>query len=239
MQKPSKESIIKAYNALVKQMGGNPVGIGVFTRETGISSYYWHGGYWRSWSAFQADAGHVPNSPTQRIADEIVLQRFAEFILERSEIPTQADLTLKKREDPTFPDKRVFSRWGNQDALLAKVAEYCAGKKQFLPVLELLEQGVSSSLDHRLGSLNIKGFVYLLRSGKNFKLGRTNAVGRRLRELAIQLPEKPNTVHVIETDDPEGIEQYWHRRFSDKRQGGEWFALSPEDVKAFKKRRFQ
>ena len=239
MAKLSKESIIRAYNDLVREMGGTPVGIDVFARETGISSYHWHGGYWRSWSAFQADAGHVPNSPTQRIADETVLQRFAELILERNEIPTQADLTLKKKEDPSFPHKSVLRRWGDQTELLAKVAEYCAGKEHFLPVLELLRQGVSSSLDHRLDSLHTKGFVYLLRSGKHYKLGRTNAVGRRLRELAIQLPEKPDTVHVIETDDPEGIEQYWHRRFAEKRRGGEWFDLSADDVRAFKKRRFQ
>lgn len=68
--------------------------------------------------------------------------------------------------------------------------------------------GFSNSLGHRLDSLLIKGFVYLLRSGKNYKIGRSNAVGRRLRELAIQLPQKPKMIHVIETDDPEGIEQY-------------------------------
>ena len=77
-----------------------------------------------------------------------------------------------------------------------------------------------------------------MRSGKCYKLGRTNAAGRRLRELAIQLRGKPDTVHVIETDDPEGIEQYWHSRFETKRQGGEWFALTQDDVGAFKKRRF-
>ncbi len=239
MQKPSKETIIAAYNDLVKERGGKPSGEGVFKRETGISPYHWRGGYWRSWSAFQTAAGYAPNSPTQKIPDEILLHRFAELALERKEIPTQADLALKRKEDPSFPDKAAFSRWGGRDPLLGKVAEYCEGKEQFAPVLELLKRGVSNRLEDRLESFRIKGFVYLLRSGKNFKLGRTNAAGRRLRELAIQLPQKPDTVHVIETDDPEGIEEYWHHRFAEKRRGGEWFTLSPEDVRAFKKRRFQ
>src|SRR5437016_3148576 len=238
-RKLSKDSIIAAYKDLVRQWDGNLVGEGVFNRETGVSSYYWRGGYWRSWSAFQADSGYVPNSPTQRITDETLLQRFAELALDRKQIPTTADLSLKKKEDPSFPDKTVFRRWGNRSALLAKVAEFCEGKAPFAPVLELLTHGISNNLNHRLDSFRIKGFVYLLRSGKYYKLGRTNAAGRRLRELAIQLPQKPDTVHVIETDDPEGIEQYWHRRFAEKRHGGEWFALSADDVRAFKQRRFQ
>jgi hypothetical protein len=239
MKKPSKESIIDAYNDLVRTHGGKPIGQGVFKRETGIPRYYWQGGYWRSWSAFQADAGHTPNIPTQKIPDEMLLHRFAELALENNSIPIGPDLILKRKKDPSFPDKTGFRRWGGRDILLSKVAEYCEGKEKFVPVLELLKRGVSKSLDHRLDSSHIKGFVYLIRSGKNYKLGRTNAAGRRLRELAIQLPQKPATVHVIETDDPEGIEQYWHNRFTEKRQGGEWFTLSPEDVKAFKKRRFQ
>lgn len=168
-----------------------------------------------------------------------MLQRFTELAAERGAIPTQVDLVLKKKEDPSFPDKNIFRRWGNLNALLMKVAKYCEGKEQFAAVLKLLNTGVSSSLDHRLDSFHVKGFVYLLRSGKHYKIERTNAAGRRLRELAIQLPQKPDTVHIIETDDPEGIEQYWHRRFAEKRHGGEWFALSADDVRAFKKRRFQ
>jgi hypothetical protein len=235
----SKEAVISAYNDFVAAKGGNTVGEDIFRRETGISSYYWRGGYWRSWSAFQTDAGHMPNLPTQKISDETLLQRFAELTLELKQIPTEADLTLKRKNDLSFPGPMRFRRWGNRDALLGKAAEYCQSRKEFELVVKLLKRGTSGGMAHRLDSFRIHGFVYLLRSGKRYKLGRTNAAGRRLRELAIQLPQKPDTVHVIETDDPEGIEQYWHRRFDDKRQGGEWFSLTAEDVRAFKKRRFQ
>lgn len=239
MQKPSRESIIAAYNDLVAEKGGKVIGEGVFTKESHFSRYYWHGGFWRSWSAFQADAGHTPNEPNQKTEDETLLQRFAELALDRKEVPTEPDLVLKRKEDPSFPSKGCFRRWGSRESLLSKLGEYCEGKPQFKVVSDLLKQGISVNLDRRLDSLQIRGFVYLLRYGKYYKLGRTNAVGRRLRELAIQLPKKPDTVHVIETDDPEGIEQYWHRRFAEKRQEGEWFALSSEEVKAFKKRKFQ
>ncbi len=47
-----------------------------------------------------------------------------------------------------------------------------------------------------------------MKSGRFYKIGRSNATGRREYEVAIQLPEKLSTVHVIRTDDPAGIEAY-------------------------------
>lgn len=82
------------------------------------------------------------------------------------------------------------------------------------------------------------GYVYLLKSGRFYKIGKTNAVGRREYELAIQLPEKTTTVHAIQTDDPTGIEAYWHKRFADRRKNGEWFELSAAEVRAFTRRKF-
>ena len=239
MQRPSKSQVIQAYRHVVEQSGGRVVGQRVFLRETGYSHHLWQGVYWRSWSAFQEDAGFTPNLPTGRIPDEYLLRRFAELAQELRAIPTEPDLILKRKSDPSLPSKAAYRRWGNRDALLAKVMEFCEGTDQYSYVIGLLRDGIPARIERRLKAKNVAGFVYLLRSGKSYKIGHTRALGRRLYELAIQLPQKPDTVHVIETDDPEGIEKYWHERFADRRQGGEWFALNAADISAFKSRSFQ
>lgn len=76
-----------------------------------------------------------------------------------------------------------------------------------------------------------------MKSGKHFKIGRSNAPGRRQYELSIQLPQAIEVIHEIRTDDAVGIERYWHERFADRRLNGEWFALTAADVRAFKRRK--
>jgi len=82
------------------------------------------------------------------------------------------------------------------------------------------------------------GYVYLMKAGRFYKLGRTNALGRRERELVIQLPEAAKVIHPIKTDDPVGIEEYWHRRFHDRRKNGECSELTAQDLAAFRRRKF-
>jgi hypothetical protein len=81
------------------------------------------------------------------------------------------------------------------------------------------------------------GYVYFVKHGSRseYKIGKTMNPLRREGEIRLQLPELLKPIHYIETDDPTGVETYWHDRFRSKQKEGEWFALSADDVRAFKK----
>ncbi len=82
------------------------------------------------------------------------------------------------------------------------------------------------------------GYVYLLKFRRNdYKIGASNNPERRFGEIATKMPESPVQIHTIKTDDPFGVEAYWHRRFASKQldKSSEWFQLSPADVRAFRR----
>jgi hypothetical protein len=149
---------------------------------------------------------------------------------------------MKARSDAEFPSSNAFDRLGStkRDRII-RVLEYCRQHSGSEDVIAVCQAALPPEADAPAGDSPGKaeiGFVYLLKSGRYYKIGRSNATGRRERELVIQLPEKAKLVHEIRTDDPAGIEAYWHRRFESQRQNGEWFALSAADVNAFKRRKF-
>jgi Meiotically up-regulated gene 113 len=80
-----------------------------------------------------------------------------------------------------------------------------------------------------------EGFVYLLKAGPFYKIGKAVDLDKRLRRIKLQLPYPVELVHSIEARNPRKIEHHWHKRFADKRTNGEWFLLTDEDVAEFKK----
>jgi hypothetical protein len=221
--------------------GGVPIGRARFERETGIKESDWAGRLWVRWSEAVKEAGFEPNKLNTAHEEEFLLEQYASLIRELGRIPVIGEVIMKRRTDPDFPSAKTFQRFGNKTQLLAKVAEFCHAKG-YDEVVAIYKAATShlKVVDSENGKDDeiAFGFVYLIKSGRHFKIGRSNAVGRREREIALQLPDKANTVHVLKTDDPPGIEAYWHRRFADRRKNGEWFELSPSDVKAFKRRKF-
>ena len=238
-----KTHILDEIRRTTVENGGAPLGRLRFFTETGIKESDWLGVHWIRWSEAIREAGFEANEFTKAYDDDELLQRYADLVREIGQIPVKADLRMKARNDSEFPAEKTFARFGTKSELVRKLASFCKAREGYDKVLQCCDEFVPTH-SRNGGREEVVpkdgqefGFVYLMKSGRFYKIGRSNAAGRREYELSIQLPEKLATVHVIPTDDPTGIEAYWHNRFKDKRKNGEWFDLTAADVAAFRRRR--
>ena len=237
----TKNQILAEIKRTAEENGGKALGVKAFGTETGIQQHDWRGRFWARWSDALAEAGFGANEWVGAYPDNELLERLAALAREIGRFPTISEVRLKRRADPTFPSDTAYRRFGGQRALAARVREYSAARGEHdIAALcgPVADAEVAEAIDTVSGSRGPDGFVYMIRSGRFHKIGRTNAVGRRERELEIQLPERARLVHSIKTDDPVGIEAYWHGRFADRRKNGEWFELTGADIAAFKRRKF-
>jgi hypothetical protein len=238
----SRDHILREVKRTAEANGGNPLGRLAFFTKTGIKESDWRGRFWARWKEVLKDAGFGPNKLTEARDDAVMLERFAELAVELGRLPVYSELRLKKRTDPSFPNDKTFARFGTKTQLLTRLYEHCASKPAYaalLPSIQADLEAVKTPEDEAPQAAgSVEGFVYMVKMGKHYKIGKTFSVPRRHRQIALELPEKSEPIHVIRTDDPTGIEAYWHRRFQAKCTNSEWFALSAEDVRTFKKRKF-
>jgi hypothetical protein len=171
----------------------------------------------------------------------VLLERLISLIRKLGHFPVKNELKLERLVDSSFPNDKTFARLGGLGhGLAARVRDYCTGRTDYDDVLLSCADVPApreAKLDENTDEPAAFGFFYLMKSGRYYKIGRSNAVGRREYELAIQLPEALKTIHGIQTDGPVGIEEYWHKRFTTKRKNGEWFDLDASDIKAFTRRK--
>jgi len=236
----SKKQILDEISRIAKEIDRAP-GQKFFVRETGISHANWNGKFWPRWSEALKEAGLKANEPTGAIAEEALLRSFLTLVEEVGKIPTQSELRFKKKNDPNFPAVITFQkRYGTQRKMALSALEFAIETDHQGEARAILEGALDHSEAEEYSSASsAEGHVYLLQSGKHYKIGQSSDLEKRVKQIAIALPQKVELVHAIRTDDPVGIEAYWHRRFVDRRKNGEWFELSRADIKAFRKRRFQ
>ncbi len=236
----SKGHVVEEIKRLAAARGGKAPGRQRFEHETGIRVSDWYPHLWMRWGDALADAGLAPNELATKYEPADILDKYAALVRELSRIPLHAELRIKAKTDSSFPSHNVWSRFGGKAGLLAALREHCNGRAELADIVALLPSvSASTSPQTEDASPSLRkiptGFVYLMKSGRHYKIGRSNSVGRREWELGIKIPIPPTTIHNIETDDPVGIEAYWHRRFAEKRGEGEWFNLNAQDIAAFKR----
>ena len=236
-----KDYILSEIKRTAKENNGKPLGRDRFFKHTGIKESDWIGKYWVRWSDALKEAGFQSNVMQGAFDENFLIENLIDLILEIRKFPTHAELRIRRREDSSFPSHNTFSRFGNKSQLAKRIVQWCEERDDLKEVIELCLPHCQDTDEIDESEINEEsefGFVYLMKYDKHYKIGRSKAPGRREYELGIKLPEELKTIHKIRTDDPVGIEEYWHKRFNAKRKGGEWFDLNASDVKAFKRRKF-
>jgi hypothetical protein len=241
----TKEHILREIRRMADANGGVPLGMRRFAAATGIGQSEWLGHYWVRWSDAVSEAGYEPGVWNAQVhEDDDLLGILARLTRELGRIPTIAELKMRRQTEPDLPGPDNFrKRLGEKSVMRDKLLAFADARPEFADVA-----AICAALPSRLsgqrrpapadGPTVITGVVYLIAMGEFHKVGKTNDIGRRSYELSVQLPEPHDVVHVIETDDPSGIEAYWHRRFASQRANGEWFRLAPGDVAAFRRRSY-
>jgi hypothetical protein len=236
----NKQEILEGIQRIAQRQGGRAPGKELFETETGISRSDWYPHMWLRWGDALREAGFEPNKFTAKWDERDLITRLINLAREVGRFPIEGELRLKRKEDQTFPSHTAFGTLGNKSTRAKKVLAFCSDNPEFSDVAEMARAALSErkppaeAPSHDLPS---SGYVYLIRLGARteYKIGRTIDPLRREGEIGVLLPEKGIPIHTIETDDPAGIERYWHTRFKEKRKNGEWFNLSADDVKAFKR----
>lgn len=242
---PVQRSEILAHIRRIAKADGAPPGKNRFQAETGIKRHEWYGVYWARWGDALEEAGLVANTLQEKFEKDSILEAYLQLLEALGRVPTEGDIRIAKRSDDNFPSHSTLANHlGLKRARLAAALDCASTRPNSTEAIAILQRAIDELPPETEASEEADavapfttGFVYLIKSGKYYKIGKTNSIDRRQYEIGLHLAEGIEPIHSIETDDPSGIEAYWHNRFKEKRMNGEWFNLNASDVRAFRLRK--
>ncbi len=208
----NKQHILSEIKRTAAANGGVPLGRSRFSQETGIKESDWIGKIWPRWGDAVREAGFEPNQLQTAYNEDVLIEKFIGLARELGSFPVATEVKMKARSDDTFPWHNTFVRFAPKQQFATRILNYCKDRAGYDDIIALCIPIATAAGDendkNEIEPKSVIGYVYLMKSGRHYKIGRSNAAGRREYELAIQMPEKLITVHTIRTDDPAGIEYY-------------------------------
>lgn len=245
----TKEEIIKKVQEWSRTNYNLTPSEKVIREELEIPRWEWNA-YWIRVTDLQREAGLRPQKfRNLEYTKEDLCDLFIKTIREEGKLPSRAYLDFKHKQDSKFPSSGTFydrlGQHGNGE-LATSILEYIKDKQGYKDIITicnaLFEKRKSTELENS-SVVNSIGYIYLLKTkllkSAAYKIGKARNVESRMNQLRQQSNDN-QLLHKIKTDDMDGVESYWHRRFLTKRlypykTKDEWYKLNPSDVKAFKR----
>lgn len=236
-----RNEILQELRRYAEHFDEGAPGINTFEKATGIARRHWQR-YWPKWSDLVREAELQPNLLQAPYTDAYLLEQLASFLRDLGRMPTNAEMRIRSREGEALPHLTTFKRHlGPKAEWARRLLEFAANKPDYSDVADIVRPEAAKRIEQETLAASTTpsyGWVYLIKTGNRYKVGKTErALEVREYELDLILPNEPRLIHAIQTDDPPGIEKYWHKRFADRHVRGEFFDLTADDVAAFRRRK--
>jgi hypothetical protein len=172
----NKQYIIDEIKRTATANGGIPLGHARFFKETGIKVSDWSGRYWARWGDAIREAGLKPNALEAAYDKEELIEHLVGFVREAGRFPVYNELRMKAARDKSFPSHTVWgSHFGTKAGLAKAIVDFCSARADLedvaalcIPIANEVEKRPEQpSREEEAGF----GFVYLLRSGRHYKIG--------------------------------------------------------------------
>lgn len=241
----SKEEILKKIKEWSKENDGKTPGEKVFYEYADFNVYQLHKLGWANYGELVDEAELIPNTfDNTQYSYEQICDLFISAMREKNQWPSRGYLDVKHLNDSSYPSSATFyKKLGLTGDLAQSILDYIGDKDDYDDVknicLPVIEKYAVSDKSDEAGKTVEEVYMYKYKNqSQPIKVGRSKDVERRGEEIVIGAHDKAVLIHSIKTDDPSGVENYWHRRFRKsgrEEYNNEWFRLKPEDVKAFKR----
>jgi serine/threonine protein kinase len=143
--------------------------------------------------------------------------------------------SIARRKDERYPSMTDMIRDLEVLPPEAKVLAGPPAQRAGEPGASLVERPVTDGeADETDTAAEPRGGVFMAKAGPHYIIRKSRHFDSRVKLLQKQFADRVELVHTIPADDLDRAEEFWHRRFEQKREKGEWFALTDEDVQEFK-----
>ncbi|MBI2074368.1 MAG: GIY-YIG nuclease family protein [Candidatus Levybacteria bacterium] len=232
----SQKEAINYIQKLATKLGSTP-SEKVFYQESGMKLYPLQKLGFPSYGYLVRKAKLTPNKfDKTKYNKEFLLKEFIKMIRKDKSWPTRGELDVKHYGDPSFPASATFyKKFGLVRGIAESILEYIDTKKNYEDVIKICNSVLETTSSRKEEKKDL-GYVYIYKNGSRseYKIGISENPIQRGIQLATLSPEKLKPVHCIKTHYPRIIEKYLHEKLKDKNTNGEWFKLTPTDIKEIK-----
>jgi hypothetical protein len=184
----TREEIVELIKKMAASKGGN-VGMNAFIRESGVKDHEL--GLHGTWNELKREAGlETRNFLEPRTELASLLPPFARIVAQGGVWPTQDRLRRERTRDASFPSLKLYRAALRHPDFYNQLLAYCRGQDELADVIPIVLARQTSAEHNAVSSsdASVAGYVYMMRSARAYKIGRTNSPSRRHREVRLELP---------------------------------------------------